>query len=231
MPQITLAFDIYGTVIDVHGVTKALEAHVGDRALDFSQLWRQKQLEYTFRRALMEKYQDFNVCIRQSLEHTCAAFSLELSPADVEALLEQYLRLPIFSDVEEGLARLREAGMRLYAFSNGRPDAVSGLLEHANIGDSFIDVVSCMEVESYKPNPAVYHHFLKRAGSEGADSWLISGNHFDCVGAVGAGMRSAWVRRSAENVADPWEIEPTVTVDSLVGLAAGLREFVERNSA
>ena len=119
---ITLAFDIYGTVIDVHGVTAALEAHVGVRASEFSRLWRQKQLEYTFRRALMQKYQDFNVCIRQSLAHACAAFSLELSPVDVETLLEQYLRLPIFPDVEEALSRLRDAGMRLYAFSNGRPD-------------------------------------------------------------------------------------------------------------
>lgn len=223
--SITLAFDIYGTMIDVHGVIAALEAHVGVQASKFSRLWRQKQLEYTFRRALMQSYQDFNVCIRQSLAHACAAFSLELSPVDVETLLEQYLRLPIFSDVEEGLSRLRDAGMRLYAFSNGCPDVVSGLLENANIRDSFIDVVSCKEVESYKPNPAVYHHFLKRAGSEAPETWLISGNHFDCVGAVGAGMRSAWVRRSADNVADPWEIEPTITVDSLARLLDGLENF------
>jgi 2-haloacid dehalogenase len=225
MPPTTLAFDIYGTIADVHGVTTALEAHVGDRAPEFSRLWRQKQLEYTFRRALMEKYQDFNVCIRQSLAHACAAFSLELSPVDEEALLKQYLWLPVFPDVEEGLRRLSAAGMRIYAFSNGRPDAVSGLLEYAHIRDKFIDVVSCREVESYKPDPAVYHHFLKRAVSEAQDSWLISGNYFDCVGAVGAGMRSAWVRRSAENVADPWEIEPTITVVRLTDLLEGLEKF------
>ena len=222
---LTLAFDIYGTIIDVHGVTKALEQYLGDRAPAFSQLWRQKQLEYTFRRGLMQRYQDFNVCVRQSLAHACAAFSLALAPADEEKLLGHYLRLPIFADVEEGLGRLREAGMRLYAFSNGRPDAVSGLLKNANIHDLFLDVVSCEEVGSFKPNPDVYHHFLQRAGADGPSSWLISGNYFDCLGAVSAGMWSAWVRRSADNVADPWEIEPTIVVDSLVGLCDRLREF------
>jgi 2-haloacid dehalogenase len=107
----------------------------------------------------------------------------------------------------------------LFAFSNGSADAVETLLKNASIRDYFIGVVSVDEMKSYKPNPGVYSHFLRRAGALGTDAWLISSNPFDVIGAISSGMRAAWVKRSPEALFDPWGIEPTLTVNGLLNLA------------
>lgn len=216
--SLTLAFDVYGTLIDTAGVVGALARHVGDGAPAFSQLWREKQLEYSFRRGLMQNYVDFSVCTRQALDYAARSFECELTEAQREALLGTYAELPAFEDVPGGLAVLAESDARLFAFSNGSARAVEAVLGHAGIRVFFEDVVSVDEVKSFKPNPAVYAHFLRRAGAPGAEAWLISSNPFDVVGAVSAGWRAVWVRRSPDAVFDPWEIQPT-------GVVAGIGEL------
>jgi 2-haloacid dehalogenase len=216
----TLAFDVYGTLIDTHGIIASLQPHLGHRAADFSRAWRDKQLEYSFRRGLMRRYETFAVCTSQALDHTCSQFGLHLSPAEREKLLGAYRTLPAFEDARAGLARVREAGFRLFAFSNGPAEAVEPLLAQAGLRDFFLDVVSVDEVKSFKPDPGVYAHFLKRAGAKGRDAWLISSNPFDVIGALSAGIRAAWVKRSPEASFDPWGLEPTLTVNSLSDLAA-----------
>jgi 2-haloacid dehalogenase len=114
----------------------------------------------------------------------------------------------------------------MYAFSNGGADAVEALLTTAGIRNFFRDVVSCEDLKSFKPNPAVYAHFLRKAGATGAEAWLISGNPFDVIGAISAGMRGAWVKRSPEAIFDPWDIEPTLTVRRLSELADAIGEQV-----
>lgn len=215
---ITLAFDVYGTLIDTHGVVVALTRVVGKPA-EFSRTWREKQLEYSFRRGLMRNYENFAVCTRDALDHANAAFGAPLSQRDKDELMALYRVLPAFPDVAEGLAAARDAGLRLFAFSNGSADAVETLLANAGIRDYFAGVVSVDAVKSYKPDPAVYAHFLRQAGATGAEAWLISSNPFDVIGAISAGMRAAWVQRSPDALFDPWGIEPTLIVNSLVGLA------------
>lgn len=216
---ITLAFDVYGTLIDTHGVVVALEKHVGDRAPEFSRMWRDKQLEYSFRRGLMQNYETFAVCTGNALDYTCSCLKASLSPRDKRELLELYKVLPAFADVEEGLARAQKSGFRIFAFSNGSADAVEGLLRNAGIRHYFQGVVSVDEIKSFKPNPAVYSLFLRKAGAVSANAWLVSSNSFDVIGAISSGMRAAWVKRSPDAVFDPWGIEPTLTVDSLADLA------------
>ena len=211
----TVAFDVYGTLIDTSGVISALEKIVGGQAAALSDLWRQKQLEYSFRRGLMQNYRDFSVCTRQALDYACEFLGVDISDADKQSLMEGYKVLPAYADVEEGLARLKGSGLRLFAFSNGRAEDVRGLLANAGIEGYFEGVVSVDDLRSFKPNPAVYAHFLRQAGARGSDSWLVSGNPFDVIGAMSAGLRGAWVKRSAGAVFDPWEIEPTVTVGDL----------------
>jgi 2-haloacid dehalogenase len=220
----TLAFDIYGTLIDTNGVVAALGEldAVGNRAAEFSRAWREKQLEYTFRRGLMQNYADFSVCTREALDYLCAAYRTNLTEAEKDRLLAVYGILPAFDDAGEGLEQLSAAGFRIHAFSNGSARAVDTLLRTAGIRDYFLDVVSVEEFRSFKPNPAVYAHFLRRAGATGADAWLISGNPFDVMGAISAGMKGAWVKRSPDAVFDPWGIEPTATVRSLTELAGRL---------
>lgn len=218
----TLAFDVYGTLIDTHGVVTALREIVGERADAFSRAWRDKQLEYAFRRGLMGKYADFAVCTRQALDYTSASFKTELSDARRRELLGIYQRLPAFADVQEGLTQLRDNGFRLYAFSNGSQAAVEALLETAGIRGFFLDIVSVDDLSTFKPNPAVYDYFLQRSGAAGSDAWLISSNPFDVIGAVSSGMRAAWVQRSPDAVFDPWDIPPSLTVNSLSDLSRGI---------
>jgi 2-haloacid dehalogenase len=221
---ITLAFDVYGTLIDTHGVIVRLERHLGSRAAEFSRTWREKQLEYSFRRGLMQNYQNFALCTSNALDYTCAYFKVALNQDEKQGLLDAYKVLPAFPDVAEGLARAKDSGFRMFAFSNGSCEAVATLLEHAGISEYFIDVVSVDEIKSFKPNPGVYCHFLRRAGALGADSWLISSNPFDVIGAISAGMRAAWLKRAPDALFDPWGIEPTLTVTSFLDLAQQITE-------
>ena len=137
---LTLAFDVYGTLIDTHGVIVGLEKHVGDKAAGFSRIWREKQLEYSFRRGLMKNYETFAICTSNALDYTCDFFKAPLSQKQKNDLLEMYRVLPTFKDVHEGLVRSQEAGFRLFAFSNGSADAIEMLLTNARIRDFFLDV-------------------------------------------------------------------------------------------
>ncbi len=109
---ITLAFDVYGTLINTQGVVAGLERIIGDKAAGFSQAWRDKQLEYSFRRGLMQNYVDFGTCISQALDYTCLHYNIPFSESQKAGLLASYRSLPAFGDVPGGLRRLQEAGFR-----------------------------------------------------------------------------------------------------------------------
>lgn len=220
----TLAFDVYGTLIDTAGVIEKLKEQVSDQATAFSTLWREKQLEYSFRRGLMQNYREFSVCTRQALDYTCRVLEIDIPEAGRNELMELYRVLPAFPETREALERLRAADRSMFAFSNGTAEAVGDLLRNAGIDRFFDGVVSTDEIRSFKPNPGVYAHFLRRAESTGAAAWLVSSNPFDVIGAISAGMRAAWVKRSPRAVFDPWEIQPTVTIGGLSELDLALRE-------
>ena len=220
-----LAFDIYGTLIDTNGVIIALQNMVGDKAAEFSRTWREKQLEYSFRRGLMQQYRDFSVCTKDALNYTCNAMQISLSKADRQILIDAYRVLPMFGDVAEALESLSKRGYLLYAFSNGKAEAVRTLLEHAGILSWFEDIISVDDVASFKPDPAVYQHLLQRCQSDSAHTWLISSNPFDVIGAKSAGLRAAWLRRSAASVYDPWDaLEPDITIKLLTALDAAISD-------
>ncbi|WP_114418330.1 haloacid dehalogenase type II [Marinospirillum perlucidum] len=213
--QTTLAFDVYGTLIDTQGVLVELQKLLGDQAPAFSARWREKQLEYSFRRGLMQNYQDFSVCTRDALEFCDRFYQTQLTAEQKQQLLACYRTLPAFDDAKAALQELSEAGFRLFAFSNGSAEAVKGLLQHAGIDGFFEGVVSVEDLKSFKPNPAVYSHFLRSSSARANETWLISSNPFDVIGAVSAGWQAAWVQRSSEAVFDPWGIEPDARVTSL----------------
>jgi len=133
-----------------------------------------------------------------------------------------YRELPPFEDATPGLEKARKAGFSLYAFSNGSAEAVGNLLQNAGLLEFFADVISVEDLRTFKPSPAVYCHFLRRTEATGSEAWMVSSNPFDVIGAVSAGMRAAWVRRSESAVFDPWEIEPTLTVSGLEELVRGV---------
>lgn len=219
---ITLAFDVYGTLIDTHGVVEHLKELIGEKAAAFSRTWRDKQLEYSFRRGLMQHYAPFSVCTAQALDYTCVVHGIPFNSEQKKGLLEIYRTLPAFPDVREGLARLKATDCNLFAFSNGTADAVETLLNAAGIRDAFHGIVSVDEIKSFKPNPGVYAHFLRKSGAARHEAWLISSNPFDVIGALSAGMRAAWVNRSKEAPFDPWGIEPSATIHDLTELRDAL---------
>ncbi len=221
--SITLAFDVYGTLIDTHGVIEQLKKTLGDGDIDmvkFSMLWRDKQLEYSFRRGLMKRYAPFSVCTREALHYTASTFNVRLTDQQESELLACYAVLPAFNDVGDSLRSLQKAGVNCFAFSNGTAGAVEGLLEHAGIRGYFDGVVSVDPLKTFKPNPEVYHYFIEQTNASIEQAWLISSNPFDVLGALSVGFKSAWVQRSPEARFDPWQlnniaIEPTITVDGL----------------
>jgi 2-haloacid dehalogenase len=221
--MVTLGFDVYGTLIDTAGIAVALERHVGDRAAAFAKLWREKQLEYVFRRGLMQSHVDFAVCTRQALDYCCLQFHADLGESDRDAVMGTYRELPAYPDALRGLQALSRTPARLFAFSMGRPDDVAALLERSSLDAYFEGFVSVAETKTFKPNPDAYAHFLRQTGASREEAWLVSGNPFDVIGAVSAGMNGAWVRRSAEAVFDPWEIAATVTVDAIHELVPALQ--------
>jgi 2-haloacid dehalogenase len=212
-----IGFDVYGTLVNPLGMERPLIAHVGpDVALKFAAAWRQHQLETAFRRALMRRYADFDVVTRDSLRFTTHLFDVSLSPAAEGELLAAYLELPAFSDVQHGLVALAAEGHQLVAFSNGVESSLRKLLTKARLFPPLSGIVSVDDVRTYKPDPAVYLQLAARGGVATHETWLVSSNAWDVLGAKSAGLRAAWIRR---NVKAPWEdlgiAEPDLVVTSL----------------
>ena len=218
-----LAFDVYGTLIDPFHMETHLRDIFGQSAREASELWRSKQLEYSFRRALMKKYVNFDICTAQALRFVCEQFSVAPSDEVLRGLLTQYLELPPYSDVPEALARLGARGFKLLACSNGTENAVRGLLNHAGVLSRFSGIVSVEKLGTFKPDPAVYEYLLAESHAPKDMVWLISSNPFDVIGAKACGLRTVWVRRDPKRVFDPWEFEPDVIVTSIEELPGKLK--------
>lgn len=219
---LVLALDVYGTLVDTASVQGALAAVAGDRAGEASRAWRAKQLEYAFRRSLMDAYADFDRCTADALEHTLQTLGIAVDPAAKARLLGAYRDLAPYPGTAEALATLAAAGHALYAFSNGTPKTLQALLGGAGLAEHLRDIVSVDEVGRYKPDPAVYAHFLARTGAGPARTWLVSANPFDVSGALNAGWRAAWIRRDERTPFDPWGGPPSRVVKDLAALAGAL---------
>jgi len=220
-----LAFDVYGTLIDPFHMEEHLRGAFGERAREASELWRGKQIEYSFRRALMKKYQNFDTCTAQALRFVCAQLGVSLSDEERETLLAQYLKLPAYPDVPGALAAIATQGFEMVACSNGTEAAVRGLLGHAGILPYFSKIVSVESVRTFKPDPAVYERLVADVRAPRGNVWLISSNPFDVIGAKGCGLRAAWVQRDPKRAFDPWEFEPDLVVHGLEELTGKLNVF------
>ena len=214
MPAL-FALDIYGTVIDPGGIVLELGKVFGGQAAAGARLWREKQLEFTFRRALMRRYADFDVCTAQALTYVGGQLGVDIDDAHRRALLASYLRLPAFPDVEPGLKSLRAAGHRIVALTNGTEKSVAALLRHAGISEYFELILSADSIRTFKPDPAVYGLVQGTGVTDPGRVWLVSGNPFDVIGAKACGLKTAWVRRDPARIFDPWEFSPDIIVASL----------------
>ncbi len=216
-----IGFDVYGTLVDPLAMERPLRAHVGELALGFATNWRQHQLDSCFRRALMGRYANFDVVTRDALHFTARFLGVTLSNGAESELLTAYLQLPAFPDARPGLAALGADGHTLVAFSNGVEASLHKLLSQARLLPPLSAVVSVDDVQTYKPDPAVYLHLVARGAAPADQTWLVSANAWDVLGAKSAGLRAAWIRRNSQAPWEGWGIaEPDLVVGSLGELAS-----------
>jgi 2-haloacid dehalogenase len=219
-----LAFDVYGTLVDPARISEQLHEFVPAKGSLVAQIWRQKQLELTFRLTIMERYENFEWVTAKALDYALATTHCELTTEQKGKLLAHYDQLPAFPDALEGLRQLQLNGHRIVAFSNGTPRMLKSVLHSAGLEQFFEGVVSADEVHAYKPAPKVYRHVAQRSGVPSSAICLISSNPFDVVGALAVGMQAVWVNRSGEQLFDPLDKPPPITVRSLTALPAAVAD-------
>jgi len=212
-----LAFDVYGTLVDPMGMADLLRQDAGDQAESVAALWREKQLEFSFRKGLMKAYEDFGVCTRQALRYAMATRKLELSQEREDELMAAYLALPAFDDSLPALQALK-GKYPLFAFSNGSYPALEKVLGHNNLLEQFDGLVSVDDIKSFKPDPAVYTFARRATGAWDQPLCLVSSNAWDVIGARAAGLQAIWVQRDSDKVFEDWGIEPSAIISSLSAL-------------
>ncbi len=218
-----LAFDMYGTLVDPIRIWKRVEEYVPDEnARRIAETWRQKQLEYTFRLTAMGEYEDFQQVTRKALDYALMTAGRDLAGEQKDALIEQYNDLERFPDVHPGLEQLKNAGHQMVIFSNGSPAMLEPLMEAAGLRAYFDDYISVDEVRAFKPSPKTYQRVAERLGRPIDEIRLVSSNPFDDIGAEAAGMRAAWVDRSA-GLFDTLRPAPDLVVGTITELAAALQ--------
>ncbi|HKU46672.1 MAG TPA: haloacid dehalogenase type II [Burkholderiales bacterium] len=181
-------FDAYGTLYDVHSVVSRCEACWPGKGAQLSQLWRAKQLEYTWQRSLMQRYAPFSTVTREALAYACEALGLELSVAQMEGLMGEYLALKAYPDVE---ATLQKVKIRTAILSNGSPDMLDPLVQQSGL--RFDAVISVDELKVYKPAPQVYELAVRKLGTR--DIGFVSSNCWDALGAKSFGFKVYWINR------------------------------------
>jgi 2-haloacid dehalogenase len=205
-----LVFDAYGTLFDVHSVLRRCDGFFAGRGAQLSQLWRAKQLEYTWQRSLMRRYAPFSTVTREALAYACEALGLELTAERMEALMGEYLMLAPFAEVPQAMQKL--AGRKLAILSNGSPDMLLPLVEHSGL--KLDAVLSVDEVKCYKPAPEVYALAVSKLQVRKEDIGFVSSNCWDALGASAFGFSSFWINRSGAPV-DRLGVQPRKVVKTL----------------
>lgn len=186
-------FDAYGTLFDVHSVVEAGRAITTDPAA-LSATWRQKQLEYTWLRSLMGRYEDFWSVTEAALRYAVRRLGLTATEADVGRLMNAYLSLACFPDVRDTLDRL--AGRRLAILSNGSPKMLAAAVTSSGLAGVLDPVLSVDAVKVFKPSPRVYALGPETLGIPADELLFVSSNAWDVAGAKTYGYRVAWCNRT-----------------------------------
>lgn len=189
-----LVFDAYGTLYDVHSVAAQCEAFFPGKGAQLSQLWRSKQLEYTWQRSLMNRYQDFEQITRAALTYSGEALGLQLNADKIDALLTAYRHLTPYPEVPAALSRF---SLPLAILSNGSPAMLRTLVENSALADYFSVLLSIDALGIYKPAPQVYRLATDYFACLPAEIGFVSSNCWDALGAKSFGCTVYWINRAA----------------------------------
>ena len=189
-----LVFDAYGTLYDVHSVTTKAESFFPGKGAQLSQLWRTKQLEYTWLRSLMGTYENFNVVTEAGLRYACEALQLPATPAQLEALIDQYVHLATFAEVKAALAAIKP-GRKLAILSNGAPDTLQRLVANSGL-DTLLDyTLSVDALRTFKPSMRVYQMAVDQLQIPATRIGFVSSNCWDAIAARQFGFTVFWINR------------------------------------
>ncbi len=188
-------FDAYGTLFDVHAAIARHRAAAGAEAERFSEIWRTKQIEYTWTLTLAGHYVDFWTLTERALDYAFARVP-SVDRALRPQLLEAYLRLDAFPDARAALAGLKARGARLAILSNGTPPMLAAAVEAAGLSGLFAAVLSVAAVRVYKPRPEVYALVTDGFGLRPQEVVFVSSNRWDVMGAASFGFRPLWINRT-----------------------------------
>ncbi len=188
-----VVFDAYGTLYDIQSVAAVTEEAFPGYGEIITQVWRIKQLEYSWLRSLMRRYQDFSVVTRESLLYTLRVLGLKYDSGAFERTLDKYLHLDLYPDAMAALAAMR--GRKLAIVSNGSPDMLDALVRNSGL-DRVLDATISIDAQKiFKPAPDAYALIEQRLGVAPAEVLFVSSNPWDACGAKAFGLNVAWIER------------------------------------
>jgi 2-haloacid dehalogenase len=212
-----LVFDAYGTLFDVHSVIAQCERCFPDRGQALSQMWRAKQLEYTWLTSLMGRYRDFRELTEAGLRYACAALDLRLRDGQVAELLDAYEHLAPFPEVRFALKAV--SSLPLVVLSNGSPGMLNAVIANSGLAPCFAHILSVDAVRVFKPDPRVYALAPEKLDLAREEIAFVSSNGWDAAGAAAFGFRVFWVNRSGLP-REPFEPGPEAVLADLSQLQA-----------
>jgi 2-haloacid dehalogenase len=192
-----VVFDAYGTLLDVTSASASARQALGARWPLFTELWRRKQLEYSWLRVAMRRHADFWKVTADALDFALESLGVE-SPGLKERLLDAYERLEPFADAAPALQRLRAAGLKTAILSNGTPRMLAAATRHAGLDGLLDQLLSVEEAGVFKPDAAVYRLASDRLGVWPGELLFVSSNGWDVHGAKVAGLPVAWCNRTGQ---------------------------------
>jgi 2-haloacid dehalogenase len=195
MASLTYVFDAYGTLFDVHAAIGRYRDMAGPDADRMSDIWRTKQLEYSWTLTLSGQYKDFWELTERALDYALARTSVAkgLKPK----LLDAYFQLGAFPDARSTLRTLKQRGDKTAILSNGSPKMLQGAVEAAEIGADLDAVLSVDTSRMFKPRREVYALVMDRFSCKPAEVIFVSSNRWDVMGAKKTGFRCVWINRAS----------------------------------
>ena len=188
-----LVFDAYGTLFDVRSVLARCEEVFPGHGANLTTLWRSKQLEYTWLRALMGRYEDFWQITQDGLVFACRSLELVPTHDQIEYLMQANLTLRHFPEIAAALDAL--GGVPCSILSNGTPSMLDSVVRNAGLEGRFQHVLSVDQVRTYKPHPTVYQLAENRLGTRRKEIGFVSSNGWDVAGGKAFGFQAYWLNR------------------------------------
>jgi 2-haloacid dehalogenase len=193
LPVKAVVFDAYGTLYDIQFVAAITEQAFPGYGDIVTQIWRIKQLEYTWLRTLMRRYEDFSVITRDSLAYTLRCLGLKSDPAIFARIMDKYLHLDLYPDALTALSAMKDR--QLAILSNGSTGMLQALVANSGLDKVLNATISIDSARMFKPSPEAYALVERTLGIAPADVLFVSSNPFDACGAKAFGFRVAWIER------------------------------------